>query len=65
MAGVGVGDRGNVGYHQLADALGRLLGQLHGDLAPHGVAHNRHLVQTELVQQSEHGGRLQGVAHLV
>ena len=42
-----------------------LLGDLHGDLAPHGVTHQGHLFKSKMVQQGQDVRRLGRVAHLV
>ncbi|MNF97804.1 hypothetical protein D3C84_806460 [compost metagenome] len=62
---MGIGHRGYVGHHQPADPRGGLLGDLHGDLAAHGVTDYRHLIQRQMIQQGDHIRRLLRVAHLV
>lgn len=65
MAGVGIGHRGDVRHYQLADLVRGLLGDLHGDFAPHGVTHQGHLFKSKMVQQGQDVRRLSRVAHLV
>ncbi|MNT26272.1 hypothetical protein D3C72_1618340 [compost metagenome] len=62
---MGVGYRGYVGHHQPVDPGRGQLGDLHGDLAPHGVTDQGHLLKPEPIQQGDHIRPLLRVAHLI